>query len=107
MKILSHIINKWTIVKLSGQFDSQFSIEVENYLNQLIEEEKYFIALDLSEVSILTSAGLRVLLSMLKTIKAKYGNLELINPHPNVKAVFDLAGFSSIFSIIKDSSTLL
>lgn len=106
MNISSKTINKWTLVSLSGQFDSQHSVEIENYLIALIEQDKYNIALDLSDVSILTSAGLRVLLMILKIVKAKYGSLELINPHPNVRTVFDLAGFSNIFSIMDDYSAL-
>lgn len=106
MNISTKNINKWTIVFLSGQFDSHYSIDIGIYLKSLIEQEKYFIALDLSDVSIITSAGLRVLLETLKIIKSKYGNLELINPHPNVRAVFDLAGFSNIFSIIESHSAL-
>lgn len=106
MNISSKTINKWTLVSLSGQFDSQYSVEIENYLMALIEQDKYNIALDLSDVSILTSAGLRVLLMVLKIVKAKYGSLELINPHSNVRTVFDLAGFSNIFSIMDDSSAL-
>lgn len=106
MNFSSKNLNKWTVVSLSGQFDSQNSIDAGLYLKSLIEQEKYFIALDLSEVTIITSAGLRVLLETLKIIKSKYGNLELINPHNNVRAVFDLAGFSNIFSIIESHSAL-
>ncbi|HNS83144.1 MAG TPA: STAS domain-containing protein, partial [Methanolinea sp.] len=46
-----------------------------------------------------SSAGLRVLLAAMKRLKKAEGNLVLCAMKPFVQEVFDLTGFSRIFTI--------
>ncbi|MEW5819375.1 MAG: STAS domain-containing protein [Cyanobacteriota bacterium] len=91
---------KWKVISLSGRFDAQTSKKVEEALTNQLVINNNFIALDLSNIKYMSSAGLRVLLSMRKALKEKNGNLVLINPQENVMEVLELSGFSKIFFIL-------
>ena len=54
---------------------------------------------DLSSVEYMSSAGLRVLLAAMKREKSLGGVLVLCSLNPFVKEVFDLTGFSRIFTM--------
>ena len=55
------------------------------------------LVFDLVELEYISSAGLRVLLSAQKTMN-KQGSMTVLNPKPAVKEVFDITGFSDIFT---------
>ncbi|HSY52813.1 MAG TPA: STAS domain-containing protein [Opitutaceae bacterium] len=55
--------------------------------------------LDLGQLGFSSSAGLRVFLAYAKKIKNAKGRLVLCNLQPNVREVFDLSGFTQIFTI--------
>ena len=56
------------------------------------------MVLDLADVEYVSSAGLRALLQINKDM-SKQGKLKLLNINPNVKEIFDMIGFSRIFTI--------
>ena len=62
---------------------------------------------DLSSVSYVSSAGLRVLLKGAKTAKASGHRLVLAGIAPSVREVFDISGFSTIFTIVEDMDAAL
>ena len=51
---------------------------------------------DLAQVDYISSAGLRVLLSSQKKMAGK--SMKIVNAKPAVKEVFDITGFSDIFT---------
>ena len=55
------------------------------------------LVFDLVELEYISSAGLRVLLSAQKTMN-KQGSMTVLNPKPAAKEVFDITGFSDIFT---------
>jgi len=54
------------------------------------------LVFDLAEVDYISSAGLRVLLSAQKKMAAK--SMKIANAKPAVREVFDITGFSDIFT---------
>ena len=56
------------------------------------------MVLDLVDVEYVSSAGLRALLQIHKDM-SKQGKLKLLNIRPSVKEIFDMIGFSRIFTI--------
>jgi len=82
-----------------GRVDSATAPDLETALKKLVEAEKTQIVLDLKEVEYMSSAGLRAMVSTLKSVKRVNGDLRLANPSPRVEEVLRLAGLTSIFSI--------
>ncbi len=81
------------VISPVGRIDAATAPSLENALG---DRE---IVVDLSSVEYISSAGLRALLATLKRVKALGGNLVLCSLHPYVKEVFDITGFSRIFTI--------
>lgn len=88
-----------TILQLQGRLDSASAPDTDRQLAKLIEGGILQIVLDLSGLEYVSSAGLRVFLSAAKRMKLAHGKLALSNPAPQVKQVFDMAGFSTILPI--------
>lgn len=107
MKIDAKSEGKWKVVMLSGRFDAGNSKTVEDEITHQIDKGFHYIALDLTEVPFLSSAGLRVMLAARKNLKNIDGNLVLVNPQENVNEVLDLSGFSNIFFIVNSIEGLL
>ena len=76
-----------------GRVDTITSPELEAAIVLDGVEELVF---DLSQVDYISSAGLRVLLSAQKKMASK--SMKIANAKPAVKEVFDITGFSDIFT---------
>ena len=62
------------------------------------------LLIELSQLEYISSAGLRVLLVVAKRIQQKGGKVVLCALVPNVKEVFEISGFSSIFKIFDNTA---
>ena len=92
---------KWKVLKLSGRFDAKTAILIDETVQMQVKSlEHKFIAIDLAEITYMSSAGLRVLLAARKMLKAIEGNIVLIAPPDNVMEVLELSGFSRIFFVL-------
>ena len=76
-----------------GRVDTITSPELEAAVVLDGVEELVF---DLAQVDYISSAGLRVLLSAQKKMAGK--SMKIVNSKPAVKEVFDITGFSDIFT---------
>ena len=54
---------------------------------------------DLENLEYISSAGLRILITSLKEMKAKNGSMTLINVSEGVREILDLTGFGLILDI--------
>src|ERR1700744_6025206 len=68
--------------------------------------ERNFL-IDMSGVGYVSSAGLRVLLATAKQLEGGKGSLRLCSLNASVKQVFDVAGFSKLFSIFANRDAAL
>jgi anti-anti-sigma factor len=82
-----------TLVILKGCLDTATAPEVESRLLQMFQEGKKYMILDFSEVTYLASAGMRVLLTLVKHVKGLAGRLMLAALLPTVHDVLSITGF--------------
>ena len=82
-------------VTLNGRLDTSTAPEMEKKLSSL--EGVTALELDLSGLEYISSAGLRVLLAIQKVMN-KQGSMVLHNVNESVREVFDITGFSDIFT---------
>ena len=87
------------IIEVKGRLDTLSSSELENHIEKLINENKPKIVLDFSELDFISSSGLRVLLAAAKQLKTISGKMVLCALRDHVKEVFDVAGFTLLFSL--------
>ncbi len=85
-------------VKLCGRIDSNNAAEVEKDIFSLVEAtDAKSVILDASGTEYISSAGLRVILKLKKTVD----NSKVINASPEVYEIFEMTGFSEIIDIEK------
>jgi anti-sigma B factor antagonist len=88
------------MIKVSGRVDSLTAPKLVEELNKITTSGHFKIVVDLSEVQFLSSAGLRILIATQKNCKRyNRGEVVLAAVPENILAVFELAGFTSIFKI--------
>lgn len=87
-----------TVVALVGRLDTKTAHDLEKSVNGLLGQGKRRFVLDLAGLEYLSSAGLRVLLMLAKRVSDE-GYLALCGLNAVVREVFDIAGFTSLFSI--------
>ena len=88
-----------TIVAIDGRIDTTNYLEFEQVVTDVLDKEVQTLFLDASQLSYISSSGLRVLLSVQKKMMASGGSFRLFALQPGIKEIFDISGFSAIFSI--------
>ena len=84
------------LIRMKGFSDSNTAPEIEKTIENSLAEKKYKIAIDLKEVSFISSAGWGVFVSEIRDIRDNNGELILVNMIPDVYDVYELMEFSSI-----------
>ena len=87
------------ILALSGKLDATTAKTFEEKILQVISSGAQRLIVDLSLLEYVSSAGLRVFLLAAKRLQPTNGKISLCGLQDHIRQVFDLAGFSSIFSI--------
>ena len=88
-----------TLIGLHGRLDAVSSPSVEKRLLAIVAEGDVRIALDLSELSYISSLGLRVLMIVAKQVQTGGGKLSLAALSDTVHEIFKIAGFTELFSV--------
>ncbi|ABI69093.1 STAS domain-containing protein [Syntrophomonas wolfei] len=96
-----------TVIMVEGRLDSSTSGMLEKKLLSLMETGEKNFLLDFSGMDYISSAGLRVLLMAAKKSKTTGGKVLLSALTDNVKEVFDIAGFTDIFTIFANAEEAL
>lgn len=88
----------YSIIQLIGKLDSDTAAKVEAVFTETTESQTRLL-LDLAKLKYISSAGLRILLLAAKRVQQKGGYIVLFSLQPNVREIFDISGFSSMFTI--------
>jgi anti-anti-sigma factor len=86
-------------LSVSGKLDTSSAKAFEQAILGWIESGERRIIIDLAQLDYVSSTGLRVFLLANKRLSTANGRIALCSLTDQVKEVFDIAGFSSIFSI--------
>jgi stage II sporulation protein AA (anti-sigma F factor antagonist) len=92
------------IVRLEGRLDSGAAHGAEEGFNGILGGGTPHLAIDMTKLDYISSAGLRVLLVVAKKVQQAKGKVALFGLSPNVREVFTVSGFDTIFSIVPDSA---
>ena len=87
------------IFDLSGRMDAVSSQAAIARVYAAISAGARHVLLDMSQVTFLSSSGLRALLLVRKELLAQSGELRLCALKPQVREVFTLTGFTQVFAI--------
>lgn len=85
------------VATLEGEMDTAVATEAEEVLKPLYTSDGKDVIIDCNGLEYIASSGLRILLSILKGAKANGSRVTLRGVNDDIKNVFKLTGFISIF----------
>lgn len=88
------------VAQLSGRLDTAAAVEVTPDFQALAEQAAKHIILDCSELEYISSSGLRLFLALRKESAAKGGKLQVRAINADIRQVFMMTGFISLFEIL-------
>jgi anti-anti-sigma factor len=91
--------NETVFVMMPERMDAENAPVLEQDLQALGHWNSPVVILDFSKTAYIASAGLRVLLVTARTLEKKGTTIALAALRPQVHRVFEMAGFTQIFSI--------
>ncbi|HSW86032.1 MAG TPA: STAS domain-containing protein [Rhabdochlamydiaceae bacterium] len=86
-------------LRVAGRIDATSSPALEKKISELIQTGHKKILIDFTKVDYLSSAGLRLMLSSTKKIKAQGGRLVFSGMSTGVMEIIKMAGFERILDI--------
>jgi anti-sigma B factor antagonist len=92
----------YTLVIIQGRLDTITAGDFENKIMEILGGGVTKLLLDCSNLTYISSSGLRVFLVAQKKMLATGGILRICCLKPEIKNIFDISGFSVIFSIFSD-----
>lgn len=107
MNVSMHDVQDIKIVGINGDLDTNTAPDAEQHLNQIIAEGKTKILLNMDCLEYTSSAGLRVLLSTAKKLRAAGGSLRICCLNETVQEVFEISGFDTILDVFNTEAEAL
>lgn len=98
--------NNVTVLSLKGALNGDSVTSIQDAVLSQIQEGKQ-VLLDLAAVPYLSSAALRFLLSLYRTIRDKNGTMALAGLTDDVSDVMSMTGFLDLFRTYSDRGTAL
>ncbi len=96
MTINKELNGKAAAVSVSGRLDSNTSTELEKVFQELLDLDS--VTVDFAGLEYISSAGLRVLLSVHKMFASK-GGLTILNAREAVLDIFEVTGLMDILNV--------
>lgn len=84
---------------LIGRLDTPASLEIAPQMNELTKEASGTIILDCTELSYISSSGLRIFITLRKAAAEKGGKVIVRNISNEIRGVFMMTGFLNLFEI--------
>ncbi|MBW1734164.1 MAG: STAS domain-containing protein [Deltaproteobacteria bacterium] len=84
------------VIGVEGRMDAVTTPEFEQTLGDRIDEGETRLIVDLSALEYISSAGLRGILTGVKKVNAKGGEMIFTGLRDAVREVFEISGFSTI-----------
>lgn len=88
-----------TVITIDGRVDTTNAKDFEMAVKPILDGSHQDIEVDCEKMSYISSSGLRVFLTMQKSVMAHKGKLTLKNMNDGILEVFKITGFASIFTI--------
>lgn len=99
-----------TVLHVGGRLDASTYLEFDARTDELLVDlggtDAPTLVVDLSGLAYISSAGLRSLARIRKTLRARGGQVLLLDPQPQVRKVFDIVKAVPLKEIFADSREL-
>jgi anti-anti-sigma factor len=104
MEVTTQEFKHCDLVKVKGRVDSSTAPEFAKVLEKSNDNSRFNIAVDMSELEYMSSAGFRALLATQRNCKRyNRGELVLVAVPARIKEALELAGFTELFKTFDDT----
>ena len=86
-------------VRASGRIDAAAVPSIQTAVREAAASGARYVIVDLSDVTFMSSSGLRILLLLARELRKQGGDVTLCSARPHVAEVFRLTGFDQIFEL--------
>jgi anti-anti-sigma factor len=87
------------VIAIAGVIDSMTQEELAGWFTQQIEQGATNLVLDMSRVDFMSSAGLRLMLQVVKVLRGRGGDLRLAAAQPPVAKMLEVCGFDCLLEV--------
>lgn len=98
-------VNGWQVIAVDGSVDSKSVGDLRDFLQSKVAGPSP-VALDLTAVSFLSSAGLRTLLTLHRQTEQLGVPLALVGMRPEIVDIMKVTGFFQYFQVLESVSDL-
>lgn len=98
MNIQIRIVDQVTIVEMAGEIDGKTAPSAQEQIVPLTQNGGKML-LDMTQVSYMSSAGLRVLLMLYRQMTSHAGQITLVGISEEIKDTMSVTGFLKFFAI--------
>jgi anti-anti-sigma factor len=95
---------KTAVYRIVGRIDALTSPKLQSSIGSVINGGSPRVILDMRDVTYMSSAGLRFILTVAKQAAAARGGLAVFGVQPAVSEVFESSGFQNIIPIVSDEA---
>ena len=99
LKISTESYKRASLITAVGRIDSSNATQFDSTLKDVLSGGQHNLAIDLSQVNYMSSAGLRAIVAAQRECKKKGGDVRLAAPSERVAEVLSLAGLNSVFTV--------
>lgn len=99
MEINKAVSNQNVIITLKGRLDTMTSQQLISEISDIDYDETETVTLNFKDLEYVSSAGLRVVLTLYKNLKSNNGNLKIINVNNMIMELFTMTGMKDYLDI--------
>ena len=104
LNVSSRFHDDHTIVTICGEIDLYTAPRLHSELASLLAEgAPARMTIDMSGVEFCDSTGMNVLLSCLRRVRERGGDLEIAAPKPAVRKILQVTGLDSVFTLVESA----
>jgi anti-sigma B factor antagonist len=106
MNITTRFDDGIAVISIEGEIDGKTAPEAQKILLPILAEHSK-VVMDLGKVTYMSSAGLRTMLLVYRSAKAKNGSVSLVNLLEPIRETMDATGFLGFFTISTDVASAI
>ena len=100
VEISTHVHeNDIAVIEVKGEVDAYTAQVLDKTLTDLLGQGQLRIVLDVSEMSLISSAGIRAILYAHKEAVQLGGELRIAGPTGQIRRIFEISGFFELLTI--------
>ena len=107
MEVSVKEVNEISVMTFEGNLDSNTAPQAQEQIDKVIDGGSGKVLINCGDLNYISSAGLRVLLTTAKKLKASSGDLKICCLNETVQEVFDISGFSTILTVASSEDDAL